>query len=350
MRTKRSSVAVAAGLAVVLGLWSGWSVYADSGRKPDAVPGTLYALATRVPQEVLVEVNGEPLTRSEVDAAVEALFGAELSRLPNAERAVVRGQLEARVLDDLISRTLLFQHARVQKIAIAGDEVDASLARLAASLPVGATVSDYAAAVGITPEDLRENIELGLRVEALLARELDAVEVPSEGEVAAFYAENREQFELPERAEVRHVLIAVGPDDAPAVRETKRAEAERIREQLSGDPDANFARVAAEDSDCGSAADGGRLGAIARGDLVAALEQAIFAQEVGEIGPVVETEFGFHVIRVDARSEPSSTPLSAVADAIAQSLTEQRREGALANYIAALEAAASIVFPAQAPA
>ncbi len=350
MRSKRSNVAVAAGVAVVLGLGSGWAVYADYDSKHGAVPGTLYALATSVPHEVLVEVNGEALTRGEVDAAVEAMFGQELGSLPAAERAAARGQLEARILDDLIARTLLFQEAEVQKIAIDPGEIEASLARLEASLPAGATARDYAASAGWTPAALRERIEESLRVEALLEKQLAAVEAPSESELRDFYQENAEFFEVPEQVEVRHLLLAADPAATAELRESKRLEAEGIREQFVGDPNASFEATAAAHSDCPSAARGGRLGSIARGDVVAPFEQAAFGQEVGEIGPVVETEFGFHLIRVDARHPASQVPFAEASTMIAQRLDGERREAAFERFIERLEADASIVYPAQEPA
>lgn len=107
--------------------------------------------------------------------------------------------------------------------------------------------------------------------------------------VAAYYEENRESLE---QACTSHILV----DTAEAAAEVKALL----------DAGADFAQVVAERSqDTASAANGGEVGCVGRGDLVPEYEEAMFSQPVGAIGEPVQSQFGFHIIRVDSRGIPT---------------------------------------------
>jgi hypothetical protein len=100
---------------------------------------------------------------------------------------------------------------------------------------------------------------------------------------------------------VRHILVAISPRDSATMKDTKRERAETIRKELLAGKD--FAAVATSVSDCPSKAAGGDLGVFPRGKMVKEFEDAAFSQEVGKIGPVVITQFGFHIIQVLERGK-----------------------------------------------
>jgi hypothetical protein len=104
-----------------------------------------------------------------------------------------------------------------------------------------------------------------------------------------------------ERVTVRHILVGFGkrnPDDA--LKAEKLQEIRRLRERLVAGE--NFAALARRHSDCGSRATGGRLPPFGRGTMVSPFEEAAFSQASGEVGAIVETVFGYHIIQVLDRS------------------------------------------------
>ena len=110
------------------------------------------------------------------------------------------------------------------------------------------------------------------------------------------YDDNKELFIVPEKVKARHILIQVQPEDGEEEKASKREKAADLRERIvKGD---DFAALAVVASECPSKARGGDLGMFTRGQMVPSFEEAAFSQEVGEIGPVVETDYGFHVIQV----------------------------------------------------
>lgn len=144
-------------------------------------------------------------------------------------------------------------------------------------------------------------------------------------ELRAIY--EREQPGLQVRA--RHILLRVAPDAAPAQRDSALALARDLRARAAAGE--NFARLAQEYSqDPGSARDGGDLGFFGRGQMVAPFEQAAFALGVGEVSDVVETPFGYHVIRVEERK---LADFSQVKDTFRAQTVQQRIMAAQEAYV-----------------
>lgn len=119
-------------------------------------------------------------------------------------------------------------------------------------------------------------------------------------EVKKYYEQNQRQFGVPESRQAAHILIAVDPSGGESAKAKARALAEQISADLKKDP-SRFAELAKKHSqDPGSAAKGGDLGSFARGSMVKAFDEAVFSMKPGEISAPVESEYGFHIIRLTA--------------------------------------------------
>ena len=137
-------------------------------------------------------------------------------------------------------------------------------------------------------------------------------------EIEAYYQNNQEKFGQPKRIKVRHILVKGDPRDPKALAEAKQ-KAESIREEASKGKD--FGQLAKQHSeDPGTKDKGGDLGYIARGQVVPEFESAAFSLPVGGISPVVQTPYGFHIIRVDEIQEARIEPLEKVKDQILSTL------------------------------
>jgi peptidyl-prolyl cis-trans isomerase D len=127
-----------------------------------------------------------------------------------------------------------------------------------------------------------------------------------------YYVEQLERFETTEDRHARHILVTVDGDDYAAA----EAEAQAIYARVQAGED--FAALAAELSDdAGTKAQGGDLGWIARGSLVGPFEDELYALEVGQVSEPVETEFGYHIIRLDELRAGDVQPFAAVRDELA---------------------------------
>jgi peptidyl-prolyl cis-trans isomerase D len=142
----------------------------------------------------------------------------------------------------------------------------------------------------------------------------------TDAEVADYYAKNQPRFSTPESRSASHILIAVKKGASAADKAAAKAKAEAIAAELKKAPQ-DFAKVAkAKSEDPGSAEQGGDLGPIEKGLLVAPVEAAIFKLKQGEISDVVESEFGYHVITVTSLKPAVVKPLDEVKTEVAADL------------------------------
>ncbi len=119
-----------------------------------------------------------------------------------------------------------------------------------------------------------------------------------EEDLRRYYSENQARFTVPEERRASHILISADKALPADVRAKAKAKADELHEKLVKDPSL-FAELARKNSqDQGSAAKGGDLDFFARGAMVKPFEEAAFALKVGELSTVVETDFGFHIIRL----------------------------------------------------
>jgi len=230
-------------------------------------------------------------------------------------------------------------------VTVDAGEMKAALDEVAAAVPPGTSLQEHLTAVGSSEQELRDQITVSLRIKKLLDREAATAEEPTQQEIWAAYNDHPEEYQVPETVVARHILIAADPADSPEVKSEKKTRAAAARQRVTADAGASFASVAAEVSDCPSKEAGGKIGPVRRGEMVPEFEAAAFSQKVGDIGPIVETQFGYHVIEVLERAEPRSIPLAEARAGISERLRQEKERAAIEAFIDGLKADATIVYP-----
>ncbi len=210
------------------------------------------------------------------------------------------------------------------------------------------TPDQVRARVNITDEDVRQfydahktefRIPERARVE-YLALTLDHItkniEVTPQ-EISEWYDKHKSQYETGEERKASHILVAVAKDAKPEAKEAARARAESIAGEARKNP-SSFGDLAKKNSqDPGSAASGGDLGFFGRGTMVKPFDDALFGMKVGDIVGPVETQYGFHVIRLDAIKAAETTPLAKVRDDIEQEIKKSKAGKAFADAAESLQ-------------
>jgi peptidyl-prolyl cis-trans isomerase C len=163
---------------------------------------------------------------------------------------------------------------------------------------------------------------------------------PDEESCRRYYEQNAARFRSPDILECSHILIA-GRRDQVAAFEAARERAEAIRALLRDAPSA-FGELAGAHSDCPSRATGGNLGQLTSGMTTPEFERALLGLEVGEISRVVETRYGFHIIRLARRIAGDLLPFFAVRTRIESYLAARSRAVAVAQFIGLLAARAEL--------
>jgi peptidyl-prolyl cis-trans isomerase C len=181
--------------------------------------------------------------------------------------------------------------------------------------------------------------------EALIRGLLDTAveaETPSEEAIRAEWERDPSRFRAPPLWEVSHILVACDPRDE-TVRDALRPRAAELAAEAHANP-ASFARLARENSDCGSKGSGGALGQLGPGDTVPEFEAALRHLADGEItAEPVLSRHGWHVIRMDALAHGAVLPFEAVRPRIAEAMEKAAWTRAARSFVDNLVAAADIV-------
>jgi len=293
---------------------------------------------------VLVTVNGKSLTRGMAidmtrDQAVRQGLPPQMVDTYLQQQG---DEMLRQTTEQFIDQTLLDAEVARRDLKVSDAEVDAVVARLSSRLPPGMTLTNALEARGMTLADLRQQVMTGERVRKLFDAEAPSNTV-ADADVAAFYKENEKRFTTEETAQACHILIACPEEASDDVRAAAKLSAENVRTQLLAGAD--FAKLATATSSCPSKAKGGDLGSFRRGQMVPAFEKAAFEQEIGAIGPVVETQFGYHIVQVTKRQPAGVTPLAEVSDKIREHLSMQAREKKFEAFLKTLRTNATIAYP-----
>jgi peptidyl-prolyl cis-trans isomerase D len=153
----------------------------------------------------------------------------------------------------------------------------------------------------------------------------------SDQAVADYYAANAAQFGQPEQRSASHILIAVDKNADAATRAKAKAKATELYQILQKAPE-RFAELArTESQDPGSAAQDGSLGSFGRGMMVKPFEDAVFSMKLHQISEPVESDFGYHIIRLDGIEPAKVAPLSEVRAAVVDDLRKQQAQKAFAD-------------------
>jgi peptidyl-prolyl cis-trans isomerase C len=164
----------------------------------------------------------------------------------------------------------------------------------------------------------------------------------TEEDCKKFYDENIDKFKRTETVKASHILCGV---DAKATAEEKKKaleKAEKLKKELDGGAD--FAALAKANSTCPSSQQGGDLGFFGKGQMVPAFENVAFALKPGEVSNVVETQFGYHIIKVTEKKAAETVAFKDVRPRIEEFLKNQKIGAAVNDYLAEVKKTASVEF------
>jgi peptidyl-prolyl cis-trans isomerase C len=296
---------------------------------------------TSDPDAVVVRVNGAEITRGEIMELMERAMQQFGGRVPPEQMQQLQGQLYTQIKNDLITKKLLA--AAVEEAGIVVDEakVEETIEELKGQLPEGQTIDDFLASRGMDFESFKTNLYGDLATQELLESKADGIADVSDEEAREFYDSNPEQFVRPETVSASHILMKTEADDTDEIKAEKKAKLEAVRESIIAGT-VTFEDAATENSDCPSSARGGDLGSFGKGQMVPEFEVAAFSQEIGEVGSIVETQFGYHIIKVSEYQEEGAVEFEEVKENLIEYLTGQQKQQAVGDYLQSLRDSATI--------
>ena len=303
---------------------------------PGAPPEPVKPVPEKLP-DVLARVNGEKVTRNDVEEFVHNLEGRAGGPVPPDQRdRVYRG-----VLDQIVGYKLLLQEVKTRKVVVTDADVDARIDQLKKQFPSEELFIKTLTDRKMTLDQIKGEARKDLSISRLIETEIAPKLAVKPEQVEAFYKNNPDQFTQPERVKASHILISVPETADAAAKAQAKSKAQQILKEIKAGKD--FAALAKQHSqDPGSAANGGDLGFFPKGQMVGPFNDVAFSLKPGAISNLVETQFGYHIIRVDEKQPAHTVPFEEVKPKIEQYLKDQTRETETQAFVKALRAKSKV--------
>jgi peptidyl-prolyl cis-trans isomerase C len=301
------------------------------------------------PETVVATVNGHDITEAALNARAGQLrrqVAGKLETLPAPLVAQFEKKIRTEALNALITEHLLSEQVQEAGIEVTEDEILAEIGKVIAAQQPEMTVAGYKAMVearGGNFDDVKANFRRGLSYRKLVEMQWAGKLDVTDEEAREYFEAHSAEYDEPEQVRASHILIkpAIGdPESDP--NGAARAKAEKLLEEIKGGAD--FAELARAHSGCASARVGGDVKFFARGAMVAPFEEAAFALQPGELSDVVETQFGYHIIKVTDHKDAKTATFEDARDAIVEKLKDDKRSAISAEYLESLRAEAVIEY------
>ena len=292
---------------------------------------------TNDPDAVVVRVNDIEIKRGEIIELVNIAMQRVGQQVPPQQIPQIQQQMYTRVKNDLINARLIESAVEAANIPVDQKDIDAEISNIRESLPEGKTLEDLLGVQNNTIEDLQSDIRNQLASRTLFEKQVENVNDATLEDAKTFYDENPDNFQTPEQVTASHILLSTSEESQEDVEE----EIKQIRASIiSGDT--SFAEAATAHSTCPSSANGGSLGTFGKGQMVPEFEIAAFTQEIGEVGDIIKTQFGYHIIQVSEHIEEGTISFEEAQVQIVDFLTNQKKQQVISSYIEDLRNKATI--------
>jgi len=289
--------------------------------------------------EKVAVINGVAITQAHYDKELKV----HLDRVSRQGKQISEEQITALkkdVLDGLIEREVLYQESQKAGIKVDEQKVTDQMAGIKKRFPDEEEFKKALASMGLTEEEVRTQIQRGLAIRGLIDQKVANSIVVTDEETKAYYDANPQFFKQPEQVKASHILIKVETTADDATKAAARKKIEDIRKKLTDGGD--FAELAKEYSEGPSAPKGGDLGYSRRGQMVKAFDDTVFSMKINEVSGLVETRFGYHLIKVYDKKPEQTLAYADVKDKIAQRLKQEKIEKGAIAYVENLKKDAKI--------
>lgn len=295
--------------------------------------------STAASSELAAKVNGVGIKNATLEAAI-ANFIENQKMLGISVKEEDKVALRKNILEELISAELLYQESKKAGLGDLREKVEQQFENIKKGFGSEEEFKKILDDRGISQKDLKEDIKRGVYISEFLDKKIYASIVVTEEEKKKEYEKNKDRLSVPEQIKASHILIRVGRDASDADRKKARAKIDELRKRaISGE---DFAKLARENSEDGSASRGGDLGYFRKGDMVEPFEDAAFSLKEGQISNVVETQFGYHIIRLVDRQAARRLSYEEVEDGLERFLLSQHRREELDKFVNDLKKTAKI--------
>jgi len=284
--------------------------------------------AAELVEQIVVRVNDRLITQSEFDKRL-----AIAAKAPN--HPTDQAELERSVLEDLIREKLLEERAKEMSVTATDEEVDAAVARVKAqyNLTTDAEFDAALAQSGMTRDELKRQMRQSITLQKVVGRDVASQLQLTDDQLRLEYERKKEQFyAVAESAHVAEIVLRFPPGDADA-RQKAVEKIEAIRGGMKAGGTVSFAELAKQDSEGSSKDRGGDLGTVSKGELVEALDVAIFVTPPDEYPPPALMSDSIHLFHVTDRRASGFKPFTEVKEDLRKRIQDDLYEKRFSEYM-----------------
>ncbi len=279
------------------------------------------ALEKKSSEGPVAVVNGSEITQEDFNRQMSHVQ----QRLASMGRPPIDSQIsdmKKEILENLINRELLFQESQKNGIKVDEVAINEEVMTLKKRFPSEAEFKNALTQANLSEAIIRTQLKQGMAIQQFIDTHIVQKATVSDQEMKAFYESSPGLFKQPEEVRASHILLKADPQADKSKGAEARKKLLTIKERLEKGED--FAALAQEFSQGPSSAKGGDLGYFRRGQMVQPFEEAAFALRPGEVSDIVETGFGYHLIKVIEKKPETTIPFEDVKDRLQQYLKQQK--------------------------
>ncbi len=284
-------------------------------------------------------VNGTTITESELDVEAGRYQQQFQLRGQNLNPEQVAA-LKKKVLESLINRELLFQESKKQGIKISDNDVTAQINEVKSKLPNEMDYSAMLEKLKVSESNFKAQIGKDMAIQRLVQQEYAGKVSVTPDESKAFYDSHPDLFKTPEMVRASHILIKADQNAAQADKDKARQKLVDIEKRIKKGEE--FGKVAKEVSECPSSAKEGDLDFFAQGQMVPEFDKAAFALKPGQVSDIVQTQFGYHLIKVTDKKEASLEPYDKIKEMLENRMKQDKVNQQVSQLLEQLRSKAKI--------
>ena len=289
-----------------------------------------FAADIKAPEEKVAAVNSVIISKGEFDRELDFFVRRAASggkQIPDFQMA----QMKNEVLESLINRELLFQESKKKGVQVKSEAVSDQLKNIQQRYPNKDEFKKLLNDMGLTESDLQAQIAHGMAIQKLIDEEVaDKIKISDE-ETKSYYDANPQLFQQPEQVKASHILIKVDANATDAQKAEARKKIKEVQQKVQKGED--FATLAKTYSEGPSGPRGGDLGYFRRGQMVKPFEAVAFSLKLNETSDIVETRFGYHLIKVVGKKPAKKMTYAEVKDRLNDRLKKQKMASETNAYI-----------------
>lgn len=285
-------------------------------------------------QDYIARINGTDISQAEFDKQFNLVKQQHTNMgMPLNDEKLK--EYKKNILDGLIEQELLIQESIKQGIIVNPEIVQTELDNFKKQFKSEKEFQKKLTEMNYSEKMVRAQIKRTKTMRQLIDEKILPSITIADEEAKSYYDTHPDEFKQPERVRASHILVKVGPTSTDTEKADARKKIQDIKSKLDNGED--FAKLATANSDCPSSKNGGELGTFSRGQMVKPFEDSAFSLKPGEVSDIVETRFGFHIIKSEEKEVAKTLAYNDVKENLKNKLQHDKLKEMMPTYIDSLK-------------